>query len=126
VARDGRVRQAGESDAVAGRWSGRTTSRWKATVRESRRIGKGKQRAGGVVNAPTVVACDSGERKYRCIFLRNHIILKVERRRPVGKPRDELSGPNTLGCHYYSACSFRWFIVAESTVRWFVVREKHC
>jgi hypothetical protein len=22
--------------------------------------------------------------------------------------------------------SFRWFIVAESTVRWFVVREKHC
>jgi hypothetical protein len=23
-------------------------------------------------------------------------------------------------------CSFRWFIVAESTVRWFVVREKHC
>jgi hypothetical protein len=26
----------------------------------------------------------------------------------------------------FSACSFRWFIVAESTVRWFVVREKHC
>jgi hypothetical protein len=25
----------------------------------------------------------------------------------------------------YTACSFRWFIVAESTVRWFVVREKH-
>jgi hypothetical protein len=25
-----------------------------------------------------------------------------------------------------AACSFRWFIVAESTVRWFVVREKHC
>jgi hypothetical protein len=25
-----------------------------------------------------------------------------------------------------TACSFRWFIVAESTVRWFVVREKHC
>jgi hypothetical protein len=25
----------------------------------------------------------------------------------------------------FSACSFRWFIVAESTVRWFV-REKHC
>jgi hypothetical protein len=24
------------------------------------------------------------------------------------------------------ACSFRWFIMAESTVRWFVVREKHC
>jgi disease resistance protein RPM1 len=23
-------------------------------------------------------------------------------------------------------CSFRWFIVAESTIRWFVVREKHC
>jgi hypothetical protein len=23
-------------------------------------------------------------------------------------------------------CSFRWFIVVESTVRWFVVREKHC
>jgi hypothetical protein len=25
-----------------------------------------------------------------------------------------------------TACSFRWFIVAKSTVRWFVVREKHC
>jgi hypothetical protein len=25
-----------------------------------------------------------------------------------------------------AACSFRWFIMAESTVRWFVVREKHC
>jgi hypothetical protein len=24
-----------------------------------------------------------------------------------------------------TVCSFRWFIVAESTVRWFVVREKH-
>jgi hypothetical protein len=24
------------------------------------------------------------------------------------------------------ACSFRWIIVAESTVRWFIVREKHC
>jgi hypothetical protein len=23
-------------------------------------------------------------------------------------------------------CSFRWIIVAESTVRWFVVREKYC
>jgi hypothetical protein len=23
------------------------------------------------------------------------------------------------------ACSFRWIVVAESTVRWFVVREKH-
>jgi hypothetical protein len=22
--------------------------------------------------------------------------------------------------------SFRWFIVAESTVRWFIMREKHC
>jgi hypothetical protein len=21
---------------------------------------------------------------------------------------------------------FRWFIAAESTVRWFIVREKHC
>jgi hypothetical protein len=30
------------------------------------------------------------------------------------------SRPNPTGC------SFRWFIVAESTVRWFVVREKHC
>jgi hypothetical protein len=30
------------------------------------------------------------------------------------------------GHHRYSACSFRWFIVAENTVRWFVVREKHC
>jgi hypothetical protein len=25
-----------------------------------------------------------------------------------------------------TAYSFRWFIVAESIVRWFVVREKHC
>jgi hypothetical protein len=25
-----------------------------------------------------------------------------------------------------TVCSFRWFIVTESTVRWFVVREKHC
>jgi hypothetical protein len=25
-----------------------------------------------------------------------------------------------------TACSFRWFIVAESIIRWFVVREKHC
>jgi hypothetical protein len=27
---------------------------------------------------------------------------------------------------YLSACSFRWIIVAESIVRWFIVREKHC
>jgi hypothetical protein len=25
-----------------------------------------------------------------------------------------------------AACSFRWIVVAESIVRWFVVREKHC
>jgi hypothetical protein len=25
-----------------------------------------------------------------------------------------------------SRCSFRWISVAESTVRWFVMREKHC
>jgi hypothetical protein len=25
-----------------------------------------------------------------------------------------------------TVCSFRWFSVAESNVRWFVVREKHC
>jgi hypothetical protein len=25
-----------------------------------------------------------------------------------------------------AACSFRWFIVAESTVRWFIVRKKRC
>jgi hypothetical protein len=25
-----------------------------------------------------------------------------------------------------TACSFRWFIVAESIIHWFVVREKHC
>jgi hypothetical protein len=24
-----------------------------------------------------------------------------------------------------TSCSFRWFIVAENTVRWFVMREKH-
>jgi hypothetical protein len=24
------------------------------------------------------------------------------------------------------ACSFCWIIVAESTVRWFIMREKHC
>jgi hypothetical protein len=27
---------------------------------------------------------------------------------------------------FSTPCSFRWFIVAESTVRWFVVRKKHC
>jgi hypothetical protein len=27
---------------------------------------------------------------------------------------------------YMAACSFRWIIVTESTVRWFIVREKHC
>jgi hypothetical protein len=27
---------------------------------------------------------------------------------------------------YSAACSFRWIIVAESTVHWFIVREKHC
>jgi hypothetical protein len=27
---------------------------------------------------------------------------------------------------YITACSFRWFIVAESAVRWFIVREKYC
>jgi hypothetical protein len=32
----------------------------------------------------------------------------------------------TIGFCHLAACSFRWFIVAESTVRWFVVREKHC
>jgi hypothetical protein len=26
----------------------------------------------------------------------------------------------------FTACSFRWFIVAVSTIRWFVVRGKHC
>jgi hypothetical protein len=26
----------------------------------------------------------------------------------------------------FTPCSFRWIIVAKSTVRWFVVREKHC
>jgi hypothetical protein len=26
----------------------------------------------------------------------------------------------------FAPCSFRWFIVAEGTVRWFVTREKHC
>jgi hypothetical protein len=30
------------------------------------------------------------------------------------------------GPYKLAACSFRWFIVAESTVRWFIVREKHC
>jgi hypothetical protein len=29
-------------------------------------------------------------------------------------------------CDYrLTACSFRWFVVAESTVCWFVMREKH-
>jgi hypothetical protein len=27
--------------------------------------------------------------------------------------------------HRLAPCSFRWFIVAESTVRWFVAKEKH-
>jgi hypothetical protein len=26
----------------------------------------------------------------------------------------------------HPACLFRWFIVAESIVRWFIMREKHC
>jgi hypothetical protein len=34
--------------------------------------------------------------------------------------------PATLRSQPHTACSFRWFIVVESTVRWFVVREKHC
>jgi hypothetical protein len=25
-----------------------------------------------------------------------------------------------------SACSFRWIVVTENTVRWFIVREKYC
>jgi hypothetical membrane protein len=33
----------------------------------------------------------------------------------------------TLGTtRIHAVCSFRWIIVAESTVRWFIVREKHC
>jgi hypothetical protein len=31
-----------------------------------------------------------------------------------------------LLCLRTVACSFRWFIVTESTVRCFVVREKYC
>jgi hypothetical protein len=29
--------------------------------------------------------------------------------------------------HYatYSTCSFRWFITAENTVRWFIMKEKY-
>jgi hypothetical protein len=26
----------------------------------------------------------------------------------------------------WPACSFRWFIMAESTVCWFIMREKQC
>jgi hypothetical protein len=34
---------------------------------------------------------------------------------------------NSLPLHNHLApCSFRWFTVAESTVHWFIVREKHC
>jgi hypothetical protein len=28
--------------------------------------------------------------------------------------------------HQLTACSFRWIIVTESTVRWIIAREKHC
>jgi hypothetical protein len=31
-----------------------------------------------------------------------------------------------LPLSFFFACSFRWIIVAESTIRWFIVREKHC
>jgi hypothetical protein len=32
----------------------------------------------------------------------------------------------TFTLHKRIACSFRWFIMVESTIRWFVVREKYC
>jgi hypothetical protein len=32
-------------------------------------------------------ACGGGKRKCRCFFLRNHVVLKVKRRRPVGPDR---------------------------------------
>jgi hypothetical protein len=32
----------------------------------------------------------------------------------------------TENCTNSPKTSFRWFIVVESTVRWFIVREKYC
>jgi hypothetical protein len=45
----------------------------------------------------------------------------------LNKPNHELaliSLPHPQ-CQRQTPCSFRWFIVAESTIRWFVVREKY-
>jgi hypothetical protein len=32
---------------------------------------------------------------------------------------------NMKNFHKFAVCSFRWIVVAESIVRWFIVREKH-
>jgi hypothetical protein len=54
---------------------------------------------------------------------------------PPSAERDPLQSPSVTvaSSRYISAihcnliaCSFRWFIVAESTVRWFIVRKKYC
>jgi hypothetical protein len=42
-----------------------------------------------------------------------------------GEKRTHTATPDDI-VSVSTACSFCWFIVAESTVRWFIVREKHC
>jgi hypothetical protein len=44
-----------------------------------------------------------------------------------GEPaRARQQGISTKEGRRSRAYSFRWFITAESTVRWFIMREKHC
>jgi hypothetical protein len=40
-------------------------------------------------------------------------------------PAELLEESHILALDNGTACSFRWFIVVESTIRWFIVREKH-
>jgi hypothetical protein len=61
----------------------------KALAREGRYVGEGQRCAGTAVDAPTAV----GKGNITVFFLRNHVMLKVERRRPVGP--DHWAGPGT-------------------------------
>jgi hypothetical protein len=56
------------------------------------------------------VAVEDGQAAGNCMVLSTHI------------HRNGLC----IAIHRLPSLSFRWFIVAESTVRWLVVREKHC
>jgi hypothetical protein len=83
AARDGRAAIARRSGhAVSGR-EGRDRSPEKATTLEKASSGRatGRCARGGWQSH----ACGSRKRKCRCVFLKkNHVILKVERRRTVG------------------------------------------